>query len=566
MNKRIALTAARLVGAVVIGGAVVAVVIPQAAVAATNVTISDSATTDGSFTGGVFTPSVADPATSNVGTADVETALNSGTNVTVTTNSGDAGAGGITLIAPVDAATSAAAGTVLSLDAANDVDLDAGLTLGGSLVVNPDQVSQAGQSGTGAINVLYAAGDGSFVPCSPACITTAGDQTYNGALVLGEDAVLTTSASLSAQAINLGSYTLTVANGGGSTISGPIIGSGGLIKESAGTLTLSAASTYSGPTTVASGALDVIGTVGGAVSLASGATLEGDGTIDGNVTQQAGGIVAPGPGTGTGTLGVGGDYTWNGSTGATADFQLSDTGSGSDQLAITGALAEGQGSNFEFDFDGTGEPGTTYTLASFASTTFGASDFSYTDLGTGLTGTFSIVNGDMLQFTTAERDTVSLAQPSNITVDATSPAGATVTYSTPAATDSAGLATPTVSCQPKSGTVFPIGTETVTCTATDPDASNSPQQVSFSVTVEGAAAQLNDLATAVQGISSGKLLAPIVKAAESQLAAGHPALASLAITEFIITVKLLGAVHVLPAATARALTADAAQILTVIGR
>ena len=51
-------------------------------------------------------------------------------------------------------------------------------------------------------------------------------------------------------------------------------------------------------------------------------------------------------------------------------------------------------------------------------------------------------------------------------VEATSPAGAAVTYRTPGISDIVDLS-PTVSCLPASGSTFPLGTSTVTCTATD---------------------------------------------------------------------------------------------------
>ena len=52
--------------------------------------------------------------------------------------------------------------------------------------------------------------------------------------------------------------------------------------------------------------------------------------------------------------------------------------------------------------------------------------------------------------------------------------------------------TPPVDCVPASGSTFAIGTTTVTCTATDADDSNSPVTASFTVTVNGALAQLQD--------------------------------------------------------------------------
>jgi hypothetical protein len=71
----------------------------------------------------------------------------------------------------------------------------------------------------------------------------------------------------------------------------------------------------------------------------------------------------------------------------------------------------------------------------------------------------------------------------DITTQATSPAGATVSYTPPTATDDTDPS-PLVLCAPASGSLFPIGSTTVTCTATD--ASGNSTQKSFTVTVQEA--------------------------------------------------------------------------------
>ena len=71
--------------------------------------------------------------------------------------------------------------------------------------------------------------------------------------------------------------------------------------------------------------------------------------------------------------------------------------------------------------------------------------------------------------------------PSNLTVQATGPGGATVTYTAPTATDDVDP-NPIVTCTPASGTVFALGTTTVTCTAKD--ASGNTSSATFTVTVK----------------------------------------------------------------------------------
>ncbi len=83
--------------------------------------------------------------------------------------------------------------------------------------------------------------------------------------------------------------------------------------------------------------------------------------------------------------------------------------------------------------------------------------------------------------TPTDNDLALTGVPANITTPATGPGGAVVTYTPPTTTDE-GESAPVV-CLPASGSSFPIGLTTVTCTATDADDTNSPVQAQFTVTV-----------------------------------------------------------------------------------
>jgi hypothetical protein len=80
----------------------------------------------------------------------------------------------------------------------------------------------------------------------------------------------------------------------------------------------------------------------------------------------------------------------------------------------------------------------------------------------------------------SDREPPSITPPADITAPAASAAGAAVFYPPPAVSDNQ----PGVSaaCVPPSGSVFPIGTTTVTCTATD--AAGNTAQSTFDVTVD----------------------------------------------------------------------------------
>jgi hypothetical protein len=87
------------------------------------------------------------------------------------------------------------------------------------------------------------------------------------------------------------------------------------------------------------------------------------------------------------------------------------------------------------------------------------------------TGTFRV--------TVANTTPPTLQVPSNQTVEATGPAGATVTFTSTANSIVDGSIAPV--CSPASGSIFPLGTTTVTCRATDQ--SNNTVAERFSVTV-----------------------------------------------------------------------------------
>jgi len=88
---------------------------------------------------------------------------------------------------------------------------------------------------------------------------------------------------------------------------------------------------------------------------------------------------------------------------------------------------------------------------------------------------------------------------SDITQDATGTDGATINYDLPEVTDDTDP-NPTISCEPESGSLFPVGATTVTCTAEDVSGNNST--VEFNVIVLELELFCNDM-TIDQLISSG---------------------------------------------------------------
>jgi hypothetical protein len=217
-----------------------------------------------------------------------------------------------------------------------------------------------------------------------------------------------------------------VAGGGTLIMSGLLTGgntaSTSVSKTGTGTLSLtrSAGNSISGSAfNVSEGTLLVNNTSGSAtgttvpVNVASGATLTGAGRITGATTIS--GILAPG--NSIGTLTVVNDVTWNGSLlggGATTDWKFElGAANTADLLNITGAsgnFTKGTGSVFRFDFQGSTATGT-FKLVDWVGTTgFTIADFSYTNLGPGLKGSFRF-NGTQLEFVSENKSIPSITTP-----------------------------------------------------------------------------------------------------------------------------------------------------------
>ena len=158
-----------------------------------------------------------------------------------------------------------------------------------------------------------------------------------------------------------------------------------IAKNGTGTLVLAAGTThtYSGPTTINTGTLQLDGFLTASpITINGGGMLSGTGGTSQSVTLNSSGIIAPGDS--PGTL-HGSSLIWNGDSGGNAqmNFQLGPTGSGdSDELDLNFGFNRGSTGAHKFHFtDGSGPPtpGTVYTLVRFTSTTFtlDASDFTF---------------------------------------------------------------------------------------------------------------------------------------------------------------------------------------------
>ena len=209
-------------------------------------------------------------------------------------------------------------------------------------------------------------GAGNLILNGPAANTFTGGLTIDsGTVTVAKNNALGTGPlTLNGGLLNLGAYNLTASSvvlAGGTissssggisgssdfqlqsgTVSSRLGGSGGLVKTTSGTVTLTAANTYTGGTRIQGGRLTVnnatgSGTGTGPVSIGAGGLLTGTGTLTGFLTNAPGGSISAG--NEVGVLNVG-NTVWFG--GATDRWDISDAagtaGVGWDLLNINGTL------------------------------------------------------------------------------------------------------------------------------------------------------------------------------------------------------------------------------------
>jgi len=250
-----------------------------------------------------------------------------------------------------------------------------GITLGTTefSIVSGGKISTTYTSGTSTLGGLLSLANGTGGP------TSTFDVASGGTLALA-NRVQSGSASAIIEKTGNGTLALSYSGGSGNSFTASAF------NVRAGTLLVN----NTGSTTTASAA---------AVNVFSGATLAGAGRITGATTIS--GILAPG--NSIGTLTVANDVIWNGGASPSSPtdwkFELGAT-STADLLNITGGsgnFTKGTGSVFRFDFQGSTAIGTFKLVDWVGTTAFTIADFSYTNLGPGLKGSFQF-NGSQLEF------------------------------------------------------------------------------------------------------------------------------------------------------------------------
>ena len=150
-----------------------------------------------------------------------------------------------------------------------------------------------------------------------------------------------------------------------------------------------------------------------------------------------------------------------------------------------------------------------------------------------------------------------LSLPGNLTVDATGPAGAVVTYTVTATDPDNSPSSLTLTCSPASGSLFPFGVTTVTCSASDPAGNRAAG--SFTVTVLGAAAQLSNLIATVEAFN---LQPGISNSLDAKLSAASDSLTAIESHNIATACNQFGAfVNAAQAQSGKMLTAQQANQL-----
>ena len=172
-------------------------------------------------------------------------------------------------------------------------------------------------------------------------------------------------------------------------------------------------------------------------------------------------------------------------------------------------------------------------------------------------------------FTVTVNDTENpvISCPSSITLEPTCPTGAIATYTAPVGTDNCPGATTARTAGLASGSVFPIGTTTVTHRVTD--ASGNTASCSFTVTVLTSQAVIQNLITSVNassltGTQKNGLLAKL-NAALSAINGGQQNVACNKLSEFVNNVQALISHGDISAAQGNAWISSANHVRNTIG-
>ena len=169
-----------------------------------------------------------------------------------------------------------------------------------------------------------------------------------------------------------------------------------------------------------------------------------------------------------------------------------------------------------------------------------------------------------LDITVQDLEAPTLTLPPSFTVNATMPGGAVVNFVT-STTDNSGSSS--VECSPASGSTYAIGNTVTSCTASD-DYGNSTT-ATFTVTVLGARAQIEDLIAQVTALSlhngTSQPLLSMLATALRDPGATAPEVACIKLDDFIFKLQDHKSVASIPQVIIDEMIADSQRIQSVLG-
>ncbi|QIB33127.1 autotransporter domain-containing protein [Ancylobacter pratisalsi] len=209
-----------------------------------------------------------------------------------------------------------------------------------------DNIYAGNMSGTGSVTVV-----------GPDLLIFTGTNSYSGGTTVLNEQLIGTSRSLQGNILNNSKVVFSQDYDG--TYSGELTGTGKLIKEGTGRLSMTGRNVAGGGTTINAGTLAVNGTlVTPTVVVNEGGNLAGAKNVEGAVELRGGKV---GPGNSIGTLHISGDLTME----PESDYTVQINGSASDRIEVGGS-ATILSSSFEIQHDDTAPspvlPGITYTI------------------------------------------------------------------------------------------------------------------------------------------------------------------------------------------------------------
>jgi autotransporter-associated beta strand protein len=294
-------------------------------------------------------------------------------------------------------------------------DTEFGIVMSRNPGTNPNNVSQANFLGGVSIIEKFTLGFDPTVTAGSATITING-----GALYLGSGGIVRNGSAGLVANLNFSSGLLGAKDGWSTSLpitlpangniaikaadaaniardialDGVLSGAGGFTKTGGGRLRLGGANTFSGAVIINGGALEVSGSLGAGADVAanSGSMLTGQGAIGRAVVLNSGGAMAPGSTT-PGSVLTAESLKWN--AGGVMVFKL---GSTSNRLAVKGALTKGDVGVRRLILKGEAgvAAGRIYTLMTFGSTDFVASDFTISGLPPWLGGVVRVMSNSIV--------------------------------------------------------------------------------------------------------------------------------------------------------------------------